>query len=136
MKFPYFSDEDIDKANQLIEPGEVEFTIKSVENAKSKAGNDQLIVDISLKDSRGSCISLKDYIPFTINMAWKLKQFLESIGFEYSENKDYDLNTFYRKKGTCIILIKKEKYNDQIFDRIKIVKYIKSDSFINDDVPF
>lgn len=108
--------EEIDSRGKFYKEGFVDFAVMFIEDGWSeKTSQAMLIVNLQLWDENGKTGTIKDYI--TESMNWKLRDFLESIGYvEDSEMEELDLNKYYGCEGRGKIKYKKNdegKWNHQ-----------------------
>lgn len=149
--YPVLTDEQIQSMN-LVDDGEYDFEVVSATEKMSKAGNNQIEINIKIWDNKGVQRSLRDYLVATENMAYKVKHFCESTGLEYGKG-NMDTFQLIGRSGKCIVIKQQGqekpmggRYPDKsvIKDYIKIgegsstvssPKPVTAPAF-NDDLPF
>lgn len=97
--------------------GEYPFVIKSAEEAKSKAGNDMIVVECDVYKG-ASMRTVKTYLVFMDSMQWMVRKFYESIGqvAEY-ESGVISADTLKGKEGLCVLGSEKAD-NGNTYNRI------------------
>jgi uncharacterized protein DUF669 len=143
MEFNFFTEEDFveKESDNLLEPGDVAFTIIHAEEKHSKAGNPMIELQLETIDSNDKKRIVYDMIVFKDNMKWKIKAILFSIRNEEEvkntllSGKLYTTDLVgYSGKGTVII----DEYinsNQRTTKRMKFDRYypLNNDEKSNSD---
>jgi hypothetical protein len=150
FRYSYVSDEELGiESSKILAEGEASFTVKSAQESISKSsGANQLKICLLVKDRLGDTTTVWEYLPGTRNMAWKIRQFLKSIGCGrfYNDKGMVEPIFLVNKTGNCIIKTRKSD-NPEYKDKTIIDKYIEKEAFENesqaqssndedDDLPF
>lgn len=139
--------DDQQMANLKIQPGDYQFEVFDAELKQSKSGNMMIELKIRVWDNNGKIHNMFDFLVALESMAYKIKQFWESVGHP-DKYKEKNLVTDYVGKcGTCKVSPQKNQMNGSMDN--KITSYLKPaegsvdklktldlDSVTDDDIPF
>jgi hypothetical protein len=140
------------KNKKLLQDGNYPFTVKSIMDEISQAGNKQLKIIIEVIDGKFESRNIPDYLGASDAMAYKLKHFCETIGLE-KEYSAADVKSIIEKgvgrSGIVKIGIKKgnmrqdgtpfddsNTVRDYIKGEIEQKKPVEIDPTLNDDINF
>jgi len=141
MEFNFFNEEDfVEKEPDLLEPGDVNFTIIHAIEKFSKAGNPMIEMKIETIDVNNKKQHLYDMLVFKDSLKWKIKAFISSIRSEEEAKeillggKIYTTDLIgYSGKGSVII----DEYtnsNQRTIKRMKFDKYYPLDNNITNEI--
>ena len=134
------SDEELNANRPLLKEGEYKFQcFEAVEQVSQNRGNPMMKLSLKLYDSLGNMQYLTDYIVFTKESLWKLKQFCASIGRDDIYRKGLvDRLDFVGKSGMLKIKIGKDNRGEDSAKATYIaasekidINAIKSGNFVN-----
>lgn len=150
MALPYtrMTDEE-DKMRLVLPAGEYPFAILSVEQKKTKAGdNEMLCLELIAFDINGRERKVKDWVVFMDSFMWKFKHLCETCGLKdkYDENL-VEAKDFLGKHGIVKLSVADYEKNGDIMKVNKVVDYVttnklntvaqnSSNDFKDDDIMF
>lgn len=110
----------------LLPENNYEFEVIKAENGVSKKGNDMLIVQMRIFSPNSDDVTLKDYFVNMEVMAYKIRDFLFSLGMrEIYEGGEITPEMLIGKKGYCRVGIEKSK-DEKFWDRNVVKEYLES----------
>ncbi len=145
MQFERMTKEDImNLSGFLLVQGACSFVIKKAEECFSKAGKQQMKIEMDVTDVDGKVASVYDYIFYSPAARWKIVSFCKAIDMESKlEEGSIEPYDLLNKRGQLVIM--HEEYNGEKKNRVKnylphlekaLEQATKTDGFENSDLPF
>lgn len=146
MKVAPKTDKEISEAN-LKKPGVYDFEIRQAEERMSKAGNEMIVLDLTVHDHElGNSIFIQDYLLDIPSMAYKLKHASEACNLldDYLSGA-LDAMNFVGKSGQLELGIQSDK-EGKYPDRNSVKDYLRPinqpsskeqvEAELDDSIPF
>lgn len=149
MALPYKKlSEAEDQMRGVLEKGQYPFRVKSVIQKKTKSGAYEMLeVELGVIDNNGREITIKDWIVFMDEMAWKFRHFAATCDLmDFYEEDRLEHYHFLNKNGVVKLSIREYEKDGEVFKANAVADYIKpsrqesqaandSAPFIDDDIP-
>jgi len=134
FKFPTKEGENKMGDITLFEPGEYNFTVRSVEDKVSKSGNDMLKVALIFKQGDGVSF-VDDYLVAIPSQVHKMKSFLECIGMGHIfDSGEMELEWLVGKTGNACL--EQDSYvgrDGETKHKNVIAQYVQSKKDLSED---
>ncbi len=139
-----------DSMRNVLDKGEYPFLIKSVEETRTKSGiYDMLVIEISVMDSTGREHTIKDWVVFMDEMAWKFRHLCSTCGLiDRYESDSIEAKDLEGKHGVVRLSIADYEKEGETRKVNRVADYVKagainaapkndaSASFHDDQIPF
>lgn len=99
-----------------VPEGDYDFVVTEIENTYSKAGNKMIKLYLTLPMQGQREVRLNDYLVFTENAAFKIKQFLKSIGWQKNAIQAEDWKSIPTMSGR--LKLKHEVYDGKTRNKV------------------
>jgi hypothetical protein len=142
FEYDALNDEEIEKLQAILAPGQYKFEVIKAEKAISSANNPMIVLSLKVWDHEGNVHNIRDWLTSSPKMIFKVKHFWESVGEpDRYKGKNY-VQDFVGKCGDVAINNGKDKkgilraqVQDYSLPAVS-AKPIKADEFKDDDIPF
>lgn len=130
-----FSKPDDDNCNLHLLPGEADFVVMRAIDKPSGNGREMIRIDVVVTDMARNKGTIKVNFIVEEILRWKIKEFLVAIGDFQSVKREIDIDMFLKKRGRCILELKKgaqkEGLNEWYKDKIEIKSFIAAQQYNN-----
>lgn len=129
-KFLPLNDDELQRQRFGVNLGVVKFKVEAAVSSRSMKGNDQIILDVFIKDSDGNTAVIKDYLIFTPRMLYKIKAFCATTKqITKYEAGNLDVTDCIGKIGLCKVGI--QKGTNGYPDRLRVEDYVLAEGDVS-----